>query len=104
MVFQYDNDPKHTSIMAQNWFKKNKIEVLDWPSKYPGLNPIEHLWFYLKRRMGSYKVQPLSIYELWKRVQDEWNNIPNELCLELINSMPRRISAVLKARGGNIKY
>ena len=34
----------------------------------------------------------------------EWNKIPNELCLELINSMPRRIEAVLKARGGNTKY
>ena len=104
MIFQQDNDPKHTSIMAQNWLKKNKIEVLDWLSQSPDLNPFEHFWFYFKRRLGSYKEEPLSIYELWERVQDEWNNVPNELCLELINSMQRRISAVLKSRGVSTKY
>ena len=34
----------------------------------------------------------------------EWNEIPSETCQTLIESMPRRIQAVLKAKGGHTKY
>jgi hypothetical protein len=41
---------------------------------------------------------------LWKRVEAEWEKIPKEECLKLINSMPRGVAAVLKANGGYTKY
>jgi hypothetical protein len=43
IVFQQDNDPKHTSRRARNWFEENEIELLDWPPQSPDLNPIEHM-------------------------------------------------------------
>lgn len=42
-VFQQDNDPKHTSKVAKQWFQANNIKVLDWPAQSPDLNPIENL-------------------------------------------------------------
>ncbi len=44
------------------------------------------------------------MHELWERVEKEWNDISREKCLKLIESMPRRIECVLKAKGGYIDY
>lgn len=103
-IFQQDNDPKHTSRMAQNWLAANQIEVLDWPPQSPDLNPIEHLWSHLKRKLAKYELAPTSIKTLWDRIVDEWNAIPPEVCNGLIASMPEMVSAVVKAKGRYTKY
>ena len=46
----------------------------------------------------------MRIQELWERVQKEWDNIGVEECRKLIESMPRRVEAVIKAKGGHTKY
>ena len=51
-----------------------------------------------------YDTEPKSMIELWERTETEWNKLPRDACICLIESMPRRIAAVLKARGGYTKY
>jgi hypothetical protein len=104
IIFQQDNDPKHTSRLATQWFLNNEIEVLDWPAQSPDLNPIEHLWWYLKEKLAKYENEPTSMHELWVRVEAEWEDIPEQVCLDLIESMPRRVAAVLEVKGGYTKY
>ena len=104
VIFQQDNDPKHTSRLARNWFSDNRVELLDWPAQSPDMNPIEHLWDRMKRRLSGYNTIPSSMHELWERVEAEWNSITVEECLKLIDSMPSRVEAVLKANGGYTKY
>jgi hypothetical protein len=104
IIFQQDGDPKHRSKLAQEWFKNHKITVLPWPAQSPDLNPIEHLWEHLKRRLGEYEEEPKGILELWERIEKEWEKIPASVCQNLIESMPRRVEAVLRAKGGYTKY
>jgi transposase len=92
------------SKKAQKWFQDNGVTVLKWPTQSPDLNPIEHLWNYLKRRLAEYEEPANSVGELWDRVQKLWEEIPKEECQKLIESMPRRLAAVVRAKEGYTKY
>ena len=63
-----------------------------------------HLWVYLKKKLAGYETELSGMIELRSRVEAEWNKIPQQICTDLIDSMPKRITAVLKARGGYTKY
>ena len=104
IIFQQDNDPKNKSKKATNWFEDHGFNVLPWPAQSPDLNPIEHLWDHLKRKLEEYERPPVGILELWERIQVEWDKIEPEVCQNLIESMPRRVAAVIKAKGGHTKY
>ena len=104
VIFQQDNDHKHTCKKAQAYFQTQDYDILWWPAQSPDLNPIEHLWTHLKKQLSQYEEPPNGILELWGHVQKEWDAIKPEVCQNLIESMPRRIKALVKARGGYTKY
>ena len=104
VIYQQDNDIKNTCQKAKDWFEDHDFQVLLWPAQSPDLKPIEQLWDHVKRRLSEHEVAPRGILELWDRVEEEWNKIDAEVCQNLIESMPRRVAAVLKAKGGYTKY
>lgn len=104
VIFQQDNDPKHTSKKAKKWMEDQHITLLDWPAQSPDLSPIEHLWVHIKNRLNEYPIPPKGVWQIWGRAVEIWNNIPPEVCQKLIESVPRRLEAVIKAKGGHTKY
>jgi len=104
IIFQQDNDPKHKCLVRREWYKDNGIKLLPWPAQSADLAPIEHLWSHLKNRLKEYDYPPSGILELWERVEKEWNKIQPEVVQNLIESMPRRVAAVVRAKGGYTKY
>ncbi len=101
-LFQHDNDPKHTSKVTVGFLKKNRVKVIQWPSRSPDLNPIEHLWGILKRQVEHHS--PSSIQSLKEVILEEWKKIDLAKCRQLVHSMPRRLGAVIKNHGGHTKY
>jgi len=101
-IFQQDNASCHSAKFTKNWMSRNNVALLDWPAQSPDLNPIEHLWDVLGRSLGSTTFPNEG--ELWKRLQQEWAQLPRVTTSHLVESMPRRIAAVIKARGGYTRY
>jgi transposase len=101
-IYQQDNDPKHTAALTRKFFAENGIELLKWPSQSPDLNPIEHLWAYVKQELRNKRFRNKA--ELWEKVQEIWYGISPELCKKLVHFMPRRMEAVIRSQGGATKY
>lgn len=103
-IFQQDNAKVHTAKIVKGYFLKSKIRIMNWPSNSPDLNPIELVWGYPKRHLDQYDSDPESMKELWERVQDVWNKIPEDFIHHLYESMPTRMSMVCKHQGDHIDY
>ncbi len=101
-IFQQDLAPAHSAKGTKSWFNDHGVTVLDWPANSPDLTPIENLWGIVKRKMRD--TRPNNADDLKATVKETWASIPLQQCHKLITSMPRRIEAVIKAKGAPTKY
>ncbi len=104
--FQQDNAPCHKAQIISDWFLEhdNEFTLLKWPPQSPDLNPIEHLWDVVEREIRIMDVQPTNLQQLRDAIMSIWTKI-SEVCFQyLVESMQRRITAVLKAKVDPTQY
>jgi transposase len=105
VIFQHDNDPKHTAKTVKKYLEEQEYTTMVWPPQSPDLNPIENIWSMVKLRLfRNYDSPPKGIHDLWDRVQEVWDTLTVEDCRKVIDSMPKRCSDVIKAKGYWIDY
>ncbi|KAK3509537.1 hypothetical protein QTP70_001254, partial [Hemibagrus guttatus] len=80
------------------------VEELDCPAQCPDLNPIQHLWDELERRLRARPSRPTSVPDLTNSLVEERSKIPINTLLNLVESLPRRVEAVIAAKGGTTPY
>lgn len=103
-ILMDDNARPHRSRLVNQYLEQETIERMDWPAKSPDLNPIEHAWDILQRRISNRQNPPNILQELADALVQEWSAIPQADFRRLIGSFPNRCREVIRARGGHTRY
>ncbi|KAJ4426954.1 hypothetical protein ANN_26753 [Periplaneta americana] len=80
------------------------IQRNDWPAMSPDLNPIEHAWYALGRRVAAHQPLPRTLPALRNALRLEWEQLPAELLNHLIEGMPRCCDACVAIRSNHTPY
>lgn len=71
---------------------------LNTPPQSPDMNPIEHLWDEIGRRLKNYQTRNKD--QLKNAILEVWNIIDSAITTKLVESMGKRMHEVIKAKGG----
>ncbi|GFW24920.1 transposable element Tcb2 transposase [Trichonephila clavipes] len=102
LIFMDDNARPHRTLAVEELLESEDITRMDWPAYSPDLNPIEHVWDALGRRIAARLHHPENTQQLKQMLIEEWALLPQEMLHQLVLSMQRRCEATIAVRGGNI--
>ncbi|KAK7109992.1 hypothetical protein V1264_013934 [Littorina saxatilis] len=103
-VYMDDNARPHRSRAVVDYLQNNAVTTLPWPAMSPDLNPLEHVWDILGRRIQALQPPVQTLRELEAALYREWLQVTREQIRRLTGGMRRRVDAVIRARGGFTRY
>ena len=101
--FMQDNDPKHTSRKASDYFAQEGINWWKTPPESPDMNPIENLWHELKEYIRR-EVKPHTKSELISGICKFWDTVDIQKCCKYINHLKKMVPRVITVEGAATGY
>ena len=104
-LFQQDGASPHRARSTTTYLKKNRIRRFnrgEWPAMSPDMNPIEHVWPIVLRLLEGRVFSGRET--LWAALKVAFAKVPVSDIKRLYSSMPSRIAALAKAKGGHTRY
>ncbi|KAK3544994.1 hypothetical protein QTP86_031024 [Hemibagrus guttatus] len=77
---------------SYKWLKEEEPET--WY-----LNPVQRLWDVLDKQVRSMESPPHNLQDLKDLLLTSWCQIPQHTFRDLVDSMPRRVRAVVQQKG-----
>ena len=99
-VYMDDNARPHRSRAVTAYLQSGALTSVPWPAMSPDLNPIEHIFDMLGRRIQAREPPVQNIRQLEAALHREWQ----QLSQQDIRRLTGRIEAVIQAREGYTRY
>ena len=93
-----DNDPKHTSRKAAQYFRENGVNWWKTPAESPDCNPIENLWHEMKEYLRR-EVKPTTKQQLIDGIHSFWRTVDVQKCTKYIRHLRKVLPRVIEVNG-----
>ncbi|GBM39757.1 hypothetical protein AVEN_107174-1 [Araneus ventricosus] len=103
---QQDNATPHASRVATKWLQEHSSDFrhFHWPCKSPEMKIIGDIRDALLHTVENISPPSRTPMDLWTVLKDEWCRLPPRYLQTLVESMPHRVAALLRAREGPTRY
>ncbi|GFX78151.1 uncharacterized protein TNCV_5134981 [Trichonephila clavipes] len=99
-ILMDDNCRPHRANLVEDFLFEEGIVRMEWPACSPDMNPIEHVWDALGRRVAGRQPPPQTLQELERALLEEWDRIPQLVINSLIDSMSHRFAPIRSSQQG----
>ena len=86
----HDNAKPHFATICRQFLNRNNFNELPWPVVSPDMNPIEHIWDYLGRKVRA-RGNVHNLRDMENALNQEWNKIHNVVIRRYVRSMRGRL-------------
>lgn len=103
-ILMMDRHPTHYSVTSVQHMDQRGINYLpkgEWPANSPDLNPIENVWSMVVSELNKRSIQ--SRHQMEQALKRIWSKLPQDKIDNAINSIPKRLRAVIRTKGAPYK-